>query len=582
LHLIAPFFDLSIIKALVSQLQPKRLVIGVDVQKPNLDGFDLLNRCHEWNCELVIKALDGSDVRRPLHAKTIIGSGPNGVWYVSGSANITKPAWSSAWSNGGNLELVVWDDSSQESADVPPLRIVELGYQPDLLSGRFVWSERLSAIMQENNTRVTQPNERSWALEFLRNRDNKVAIQPDSTGRFSIHLPDGLAHSEAGRIVTWSDKTSPQWSPYHWIDQLVELTRFGHRTYHTRVKENMQTFAGAGKVFEELLNFLWNRVDPQTIHRERDENPELYGRSRRRDRQKGDIGNDDTPAPPPEDFIIDEVLVDAITWRIDEYLPHDQSTLSLRDLLSLALLRLTVETEPSSIETGDPGERDEDADTARTEEQNKKRKEVLINLRDYLCRYCKKYGQRLLVPEFVTKIGPTLLFENHYTLGRILLEFADKAEDQFTANDLRQAVLNSLGGLFWPSAVGLTGPSAWETLIEAGHDEATLRNQWTAAKMPALIAALITEAWGGPPGWQRGLYDESLVRHYLLVQALIHKMEHHVGEKYWHISTNESFDMQDLWGFRRVSDVTNGKQSAHSFAEIATQFDRCLVYLVAS
>jgi hypothetical protein len=552
LHLIAPFFDLTVIEALVKRLHPARLVVGVDAHQPNLDGPALAERCQAWGCELQLRAVEGRDPqRRSLHAKTILGVSDSSVWSLSGSANLTGPAWRSAWAAGGNLELVVWQhgldpalpahiwDDEQLSVQVrrpetihPPaeeeaddentpedeaVRLAELNLRANQLAGQIVWPTPQPGASEHG----------IYSIELLRDRGGLIPTRPDAAGRFAVTLPAELGQSEAGRAVVDLNGTRLV-SPYHWIDQLDELARFGHRSYHLRIKQQLETFNGAGRLFEELLNFLWQRVDPQQIQQEHTAQEVLRRRNRRDEGQRDETG-EEVIVPPVEDFVTEETLVAEIGWRVDGYAPHDRSTMSLRDLLSLVLLRLTTETAPPPADTDTSDDRAEDADTQHTQAQDAKRRQVLEVLRDSLLRYCTKYARRLLEPEFVATVGPQLLFENHFTLSRVLLEFADKAGQYFTPDHLRQAGLNILGALFWPAAAGLDGTAAWHSLQKAGYDIAALRHRWAATQLPALTDTLIAEAWERPPRWTTGLYNQRLVQRYLLAQQLIRRLEQAFG-----------------------------------------------------
>jgi hypothetical protein len=610
LQIIAPFFDLVTIGTLVQRLEPRRLVCGIDALSPNLDGSALAAQCQAWGCELSIRTLAGRDGgHRPLHAKTMIGLGPDGAWCVSGSANCTRPAWLGTWVGDGNLELVVWHHSSDSMAfqeiwtddllmvqerdasgihaeedsieaddtqAAAPLRLVELSYQSERLTGRFTWKSELPDSVDEVDHEASLVEGQCWALELLRRREAH-SFEPDREGRFTIPLPDGLSSIEAGRVVAHSSGTVTQQSPYHWIDQPAELARYGHRTYHARVKQGLQTFAGAGNLFEELLNYLWERVDPKAIQRARDDEERGHRRFRGRQRGDGDDGEVEAP-PPPEAFITEEELAETLAWHVDAYVPHDRSLLSLRDLLSLALLRLTTETVTPNVDIGDTSERDEDADAAQTQEQEEQREAMLTRLSDYLRRYSRRYAQRLINPAFVTKVGPELLFENHYTLGRVLLEFASKV-DVFTLDDLRQGILLILGGLFWPEGAGLDGNGAWDILIEAGCDGDTLRGVWEITDLPALTTLLICEAWDEPPGWQDGLWDEPLVQRFMLAQALLDQIEQRIGQRYWEPLESKPVESQALWGFRWLTDLAEGNtHQIYSFTEIISHLDRLASY----
>src|SRR5262249_44690257 len=187
LQIIAPFFDMMAIQALVKHLRPQRLMVGVDAFHPNLDGSTLAARCRAWGCELAIRAFDGQSLRRPLHAKAIVGINAQGVWWIAGSANCTRPALLDSWRQDGNLELVSWkrvsdrsildtiwqdeqlavrtrdpaslQDTSVESdyptPIIPPLDLLELSYQQRVIRGRVRFEGPAS-------------EETVWALELLR------------------------------------------------------------------------------------------------------------------------------------------------------------------------------------------------------------------------------------------------------------------------------------------------------------------------------------------------------------------------------------------------------------------------------
>lgn len=604
LHLIAPFFDLTIIDTLVNRLHPAQLIIGVDAHLPRLDGLALAERCRTWGCELELRALQGRNPqRRSLHAKTIVGVSDGAVWSISGSANITFPAWRSTWTRGGNLELVVWQHSTDSAlpariwedeqllvqvrnADavyLPPdvetedegtpddeaLRLVELNVRSHHLAGQLVWNDpqlRSNVGLEES----------ACSIELLRSRGALIPIQLDASGRFSVSLPAGLGQSEAGRVVM--DLTNKRLvSLFHWIDQLDELARFGYRSYHVRIRQQLESFTGAGQLFEDLLNFLWARVDPQQIQQEHVDQEALQSR-RRRGQVQRDENDEEIVVPPVEDFITEETLVTEIGWHVDGYLPHDRSTVSLRDLLSLALLRLTTETTSLPTGTDEVGDRNEDADTDRTQEQETKRRQVLEVLRDSLLRYCAKYARRLLEPDFVANIGPQLLFDNHFTLGRVLLEFADKAGDYFTQDHLRPAVLHIFGALFWPAGARLDGSAAWHSLQETGYYVAKLRQQWAAAQMPVLTAILIAEAWEQPPRWTKGLNDQPLVQRYLLVQELMRRIEQAVGPRAWHLGSEATIGLHDLWGFRQITTGEDDSLSPAFFTQTSRHVQQLVAY----
>ena len=238
------------------------------------------------------------------------------------------------------------DRTGPDPQATPALRLTELRCDDKRVSGRFVQREAFSPL--------------SWSLELLRSHEI-VSVKPDSDCCFTLMLPSDLKGTEAGRVIVTTSDRGRLCSPYLWIDQPAELQRYGNRSFHTRVKDVIRTFDGAGKLFEELMNFLWERVDPIAIQGKGDEERETHRRFRGRQPQDVDTPPDET-IPPPESFITEEALVESIGFHIGAYLPYDRSNLSLRDLLSLALLRLTADTAPSEIVDRPFDERNEDAD----------------------------------------------------------------------------------------------------------------------------------------------------------------------------------------------------------------------------
>lgn len=596
LQIIAPFWHLDAIQALVQHFRPRRLVVGVDAVVPNLDGAALAARCAAWGCALELRAISANEGHRGLHAKAIIGIGDAGAWCVTGSANCTPPALLHAWRNGGNLELVSWQSSPDPGAFEPmwqdkliavtvrdpfdivasdepasaephgqsavPARLVELSYADQVLVGRVELSDL-----------AAKPS--AWGLELLRRRQS-ASFQPDDAGRFSLRLDQPLDGPEAGRALMTLGDGELFASPYRWIDQPTELARYGRRSYYARVRESLSTFDGAGKLFEELMNYLWERVDPQAIHDQGEHQPEL-GRRRRRSRSE-DEGDPGGEVPPAESFITEEELVNTLAGWADDTLPFDRSTMSLRDLLSLALLRLATETAPPATDIGDESERNEDADAARVAELERKQRTALEQLRAYLENYCARYSRRLTDPAFVARTGPRLLFENHFTLGRVLLEVYDKV-DLFTRQDLRRSVFQMVTGMFWPQGIGLSGDGVWPELAKAGYTPDELRELWDRYDLTPLLMTLFLEGWSNPVPWDVGLYDPKATQLYLRTKILFQHMEQTLGKHFWEDWRLRQANQRDVWGFRTIAAVDDPDHAIYPLAPAGERCTRLASYL---
>lgn len=179
---------------------------------------------------------------------------------------------------------------------------------------------------------------------------------------------------------------------------------------------------------------------------------------------------------------------------------------------------------------------------------------MLKRLRSYLLRYSKRYGKRLVNPGFVAQTSLTLLFENHFTLGRILLEFADKVSG-FTEEDLRDCFWWAWSPLFWPTIVGLGNVTTWDILIQNGHSAKDLRETWGAAGLDLLTSLLMTEAMGTPPGWRKGLRDTPLVQRFLAIRELIKRMRDCLGADAFDVTRAVDSPSDPLWGLRSIHDL---------------------------
>ncbi|HRQ41847.1 MAG TPA: hypothetical protein PLD25_28320 [Chloroflexota bacterium] len=577
LRLLSPFWSLAAIETLVNRFRPQQLVLGLNAQESRLSGLILQQHAHSWQCDLQLFAIEGPiNEQRRLHAKTFVGKNKDSSWCVIGSANCTSQGLLHSWLNGGNLELVIWqktedsasfqsiwsdgvltispldpDNLHSEGDDEPkakrsPLRLRELQHDNEQLTGHIVW---------ENNG---NGREGGWWLELQR-LQQRFSIDPDKDGRFSLNFVEQLTGSEAGRVIWYTLEQTEMASPFHWIDQPAELIRFGNRTYHARVKASLQTFAGAGNLFEELMDFLWERVDPRQIQAdaEREKGDGRIGR--RAGRAHVDDTDLEEAPPPPSSFITDEELTDTLMWHVEGYTPHNQNVHSLRDLLSLALLRLTTETKTPEPEIQEGEERDEDANADKDKQQLQEQKEVLQRLCAYVHHYCQRYAKRLSELEFLSLVGPRLLFENHFTLGRILLEFHEKVQ-LFSQQDLRRCLLLIYGALFWPEATRVNGRGGWELLLTTGIKSDELQAIWQETNMAIITSLLVIQAWGKPLSWQQTQYDDRLVQRFMLARTLVNKIEVQIGEQFWVSGVTNTYDSNDLFGFRNLSELTGKKK----------------------
>lgn len=567
-RVISPYYDrdMHTLCRLADAFLPERIHLHLDPAFTNMNG-DRASRAwmgRETAIQIsgIVSGQETSKIRH-VHAKAIIGLEQNGTWCIIGSANLTRPALQRSWINGGNLELVnfrwspdpgafdylfhdssvrLWPlnfsdvaDTEVEPSERPihfevPFLLTDLSVRGENLTGR------LSNIPLKQNGKAN--------LRFLRtNRIIPIHLEQDSLS-FQVRLPTPLTEAEAARFETGELAT-----PYRWIDQPEVLAKFGARTYHVRIKGKLETILGAEQLFQELMNFLWERADP---HNEEDRDPHIQ-RRRRRSVPGGRPDLPDGPPPPdPEGFITDEELVRTLHWGVEHHQPYDRSLMSLRDLLSLVLLRLTTPTQAEPV-LGDDDTRDEEEEQKRQADQEAHQVKILERLRNYLLGYCKKYGRLLTEPGFLTQKSPDVIFQNHFTLGRVLLEFSARADHVFTRKDLVNCFWYIWGPLVWPEIVGLEGLPALK-ILERGEYRERFKDAWQKNGMPAISVMMIKEVLGQPPGWKAALWDKQRVGVFLVARDWIARIIRLIGEDAFQIN---QADLDDTRGLRSVSDLTD-------------------------
>ena len=566
LKVISPYFDhdTGALKRLAGDFLPDRIQVHLDPALTNLDGRQAAADWSRRETPLTIAGIGpGKDTAtvRHVHAKAIIGRDVEGAWCITGSANLTRPALLKSWQAGGNLELVTFHWSSDPNAfdaiihdptvKVWPLNLADVilteaepSERPTHLEAPFVLTDlnikgtyldgRLSSLP------VTVGD--NLQLRFLRS-NLTLPIWPDATLAFHLQLAAPLEGADAARA-----EAGDQATPYRWIDQPDILARFGARSYQSRVKGKLETILGAGQLFQELMDYLWDRVDFD--HEAEDQDPRTL-RRRRGVVQGEPPGAPNGPPPPgPEGFITEEELVRTIHWGIEGHQPYDRSLLSLRDLLSLVLLRLTTTTQVATA-AADDDNRDEDAEQQRQAEQEAQQVKTIERLRTYLLGYCKRYGRRLVDPGFVNHKNPEVIFQNHSILGKVLLEFASKADAVFTHDDLYRCFWWVWGPLIWPESIGIEGQSLLK-LLRLEHPDDRIIKAWNESGLPGMNVTILCEALGQPPGWKAGLWDKKRVATFMIAREWIARAKRSLGEDAFQI---EMQAVDDAYGIRSVAEL---------------------------
>lgn len=567
LSIISPYYDadLGALHQFADHFLPDEIQLHLDPALTNLNGSKAELEWKKQIVDLKTSAIGPSESTRStrhVHAKAIVCMEQDGAWCLIGSANLSRPALLQSWHDNGNLELVTfhWSQNpdgfdylfNDPSVKVWPINLADIQMTetepserqthldiPFMLTDLTARGEILDGRLTGNFNKEIN----SGTLHLLR-KNLDIPILLDSEYSFRAQLPTRLDIAEAARL-RFDDLVSP----YCWVDQPEYLARHAARTYQVRIKGKMETIQGAERLFQELMNFLWDRVNPTGEAKEQDPR---FLRKRKRDSTDSQKDDRDVPPPPPaEDFITEEILVQTLQWGLEFHQPYDRSLLSLRDLLSLVLLRLTTPTEIAES-LGEDESRDEDADQQRQMEQEAQQVKILDRLRAFLISYCKRYGHRLLAPDFIHQKSPEVIFQNHYTLSRVLLEFSAKAEETFTKSDLDCCFWWIFAPLVWPEIIGCEGTPTLTSLVHE-YSQEQAQKAWQDNGMPSICVTLICEALGQPPSLKSGLRDKKRVGEFIVAREWVDRMHKFLGNN---VFTTNQGDFENAFGLRSILDVT--------------------------
>jgi len=548
IQIVSPYYDKdgSTLRKISRDINATQVNVYLHQNSTNFNGESI---SRHWNQsevslhlnEIHAKSIQNANIARPLHAKAIIAREKTGVWCISGSANISRPGLTHSWLAGGNLEMVSFKWSEDPTAfdylladpilHIEALNIDEIQGVEEEPSERIIQTSYSITIkeavirgrtLEGSISKLPADCPLEGTLHFLRSGIQvKVELHDYD---FSVQLPEVLSSADAIQL-----KLGPYVTSYRWVDYPDLLLKRGARSYHGRVRSQLETIDGTQNLFVELMDFLWMRVDPALVNRD-----EQRKRSRVLDRKKVEEKDEKEVILRPEDFIVPESeVVNHLARRLEDGLPYDRSTWGLRDLLSIVLLRLTMNTETSQATDYDVATR------KRNENEILKIRQIKAReyLRSYLLDYCKQYGQRLADSEFVEKTGMPLLFENTFTLGRVLLNFANSVEE-FSQDDLVRCTLFLWAPLVWPSLLDIKGKPTISVLNEISKDVAS---QWAQTGLPTLGAILFTKAFSNPlSNWQA----ETQIQHSIVLRHLIEKIQNAIGGDCF---TVDNDDLQDIY-----------------------------------
>jgi len=563
LKIFSPYYDQDsgMLRKFTETFLPNEVNLYVSRENTTLNGQALLGN---WSKDFPDPQL--SDIResranqsqRLLHGKLIVGIEDAGSWCIAGSANMTRAAFENSWQNGSNLEMVTFRWSPDPAAfhylfedpiSITPIAINSLN-NSDLTTHsenpRRVTEETVLITELTLNNKILSGRLGQWPvtgdekveLIFLRS-GLKYSIKIDRDLRFQIPFTDEIRTSESALVRGGGIESLPSW-----IDIPAILQEYGSRSYRERIQAKLDTVVGAETLFHELMEFLFDRAIPdqplsqnyrRSLQRPQDDNSD--------DEETGDS----SPASDIERFVVPERDPTGL-FQIGKYtrLPYNRNIRSLRDLLSIVLLRLTS-TPINSTET----KVDEDSEGSQGKEINPEGTETeegQINARQRLCSYlidyCKRYSKRLCDIDFIEKITPEILLDNHLTLSRVLLEFNSHIIE-FGPDDFARCTWLIWAPLFSPSIVGIDENSTWQLFEDRGM-KTNLIETLNRMDIFPLLVVMTSMAMGQPPSWSSGLHTPKVVSKFLAINKMLLKVNSYLPFNVNELTNPISFGIQKV------------------------------------
>ena len=545
LRVFSPYYDsdCGMLIKFQENLLPSQVDLYFSQKNTTLDGSKLQENWPEGlpipNLFDIMETQENIS-QRLLHAKIVVGIEDSGSWCISGSANMTRAALARTYHDGSNLEMVNFHWSSDPTAfdyllekpgiitpiDVNallPTRENDVSEKPQRV---FQNSITLTELTCQNDqltgqlSSIPEGARKEGQIHFLRS-DERMEIEISQDLRFLLPYKAEGGSCEAALIKGDGFESLPRW-----IDFPSRLQEYGARPYQARIQTKIDTVFGAESLLHELMDYLWGRASNK-------HNDNSWGkRPIRYEPHKKQSSIEDKPIPEVDEFIVPErdatgrILVDPYTQN-----PYDQSTYSLRNLLSLALIRLT---QPSSTPTEHLSEDDANSSEKR-ESPDKDEQELQAKARQRLCgylvNYCERYAQRLCDSDFIGQISPIFLLENHLTLSRVLSEFLTHVEE-FSTEIFTHCYWKIWAPLVWPSIIGMESKSSWELLSE-NHLVDDFISAWNQLNVSGNLVVMTSQAFDEPPPWSTGLSKPELTAEYLAISKLISIFKEKIGIKKW-------------------------------------------------
>lgn len=574
LKIFSPYYDqdTGMLRKFTETLLPNRVDIYISLENTTLNRQALLSNWPKGfpNFQLSdIRESRENQSYRILHGKLIIGIEDSGSWCIAGSANMTRSAFENSWQLGSNLEMVTFQWSPEPNAFDYLLK------EPIVLTPIKIDSPNTSNITNysENPRRVTEETVLITELTFdnkiltgklshwpaLDNQDVelvllrsglKYSITFNKDLSFQIPLSEEIRTSESAFVRGGGVESVPRW-----IDIPAILQEYGSRSYHERIQAKLDTVAGAESLFHELMEFLLDRASPDQPLQNHRRTTQRTNYDHPDDEETYDLSS----IPDIERFVVPERDPSGL-FQVGKYtrLPYNQNIRSLRDLLSIVLLRLTS-TPAISPET----KLDEDLDEQQIKdiqpeevETTESQATACQRLCHYIIDYCGRYSKRLCDNDFIVKITPDVLLDNHLTLSRVLLEFNSHVSE-FKAEDFTRCYLLIWAPLFFPSIVGIEKKSTWQLFADKGLENNFI-DAWKRLNILSHLIVMTSIAMGQPPTWQSGLYTPNEVSRFLALKKVLLK-----------VKSYQLFNMEDITNPVNIGNINiNWDDSVRIFCRI--------------
>ena len=154
------------------------------------------------------------------------------------------------------------------------------------------------------------------------------------------------------------------------------------------------------------------------------------------------------------------------------------------------------------------------------------------------------HSKRLCNIDFIEKITPEILLDNHLTLSRVLLEFNSHIIE-FGPDDFARCTWLIWAPLFSPSIVGIDEKSTWQLFEDRGM-KTNLIETLNRMDIFPLLVIMTSMAMGQPPSWSSGLHMPKVVSKFLAINKMLLKVNSYLPFNVNELTNPISFGIQKV------------------------------------